>query len=148
MCRRPDSIQNQCRLITKPLKEPGILKECRAALELEAGLKEIIFATTAPHDTRATSKTLHGADGDIGAHLARRLQKRERERIGGDDGDRLHFMQFSNHVGEIVEGAGDAWVLKKRSEDLVRLQVFEGISDDDPPTERLRVRAHHGDRLR
>jgi cellulose synthase operon protein C len=48
----------QCRLITKPLKEPGILKECSAALELEAGLKEIIFATTAPHDTHATDAAI------------------------------------------------------------------------------------------
>src|SRR5262249_30134924 len=29
-------------------------KECRATLKLKAGLKEIIFATTAPNDTRAT----------------------------------------------------------------------------------------------
>jgi Flp pilus assembly protein TadD len=44
----------QCRLITKPLKEPAILKECREALEIKAGLKEIIFATTAPDDARTT----------------------------------------------------------------------------------------------
>jgi cellulose synthase operon protein C len=43
----------QCRLIVKPLKEAVILKDCQAALELKAGLKEIIFATTAPDDTRA-----------------------------------------------------------------------------------------------
>src|SRR3984893_6403751 len=49
---------------------------------------------------------------------------------------------------EIVEVAGDAWVSKKRAEDLVWLQVFEGISDNDPPTKWLRARARHGDRLR
>src|SRR5580704_9307023 len=57
-------------------------------------------------------------------------------------------MQLCDRVREIVEVAGDAWVLKKRAEDLDWLQVFEGISDDDPPTKRLRARAHDGDRLR
>jgi hypothetical protein len=55
-------------------------------------------------------------------------------------------MQLGDRVREIVEAAGDAWVLKKRAEDLVWLQVFEGISDDDPPTKWLRARARHGDR--
>ncbi|MES0057280.1 tetratricopeptide repeat protein [Mesorhizobium sp. M0078] len=44
----------QCRRITKPLKQAKILSDCRAALQLEAGLKEIIFATTADDDTHAT----------------------------------------------------------------------------------------------
>ena len=57
-------------------------------------------------------------------------------------------MQLGDRVREIVEAAGDAWVLKKRAEDLVWLQVFEGISDDDPPTKWLRARARYGDRLR
>ncbi|RWE64146.1 hypothetical protein [Mesorhizobium sp.] len=44
----------QCRRVTKPLKQAKILSDCRAALQLEAGLKEIIFATTAEDDTHAT----------------------------------------------------------------------------------------------
>lgn len=48
----------QCRRIARPLKEAAILKECRAALELEANLKEIIFATTAPDDTGATDAAI------------------------------------------------------------------------------------------
>src|ERR1700737_2870085 len=64
------------------------------------------------------------------------------------DGDRLRFMQLGDRVREIVEVAGEAWVLKKRAEDLVWLQVFEGISDDDPPTKWLRARGRYGDRLR
>src|ERR1700730_6617978 len=57
-------------------------------------------------------------------------------------------MPLGDRVREIVEVAGDAWVLKKRAEDLVWLQVFEGISDDDRPTKWLRARARYGDRLR
>lgn len=48
----------QCRLITKPLTESAIMVECRAALELKANLKEIIFATTAPDDTSATDAAI------------------------------------------------------------------------------------------
>jgi cellulose synthase operon protein C len=44
----------QCRLVTSPLKEAKILQDCQAALAHEAGLKEILFVTTAPDDTRAT----------------------------------------------------------------------------------------------
>jgi len=48
----------QCRLIVKPLKEAKILEDCRAALGLKAGLKEIIFATTAPNDTHASDAAI------------------------------------------------------------------------------------------
>lgn len=44
----------QCRLITKPMKEAKIMADARAALKLEAGLKELIFATTAPDDSGAS----------------------------------------------------------------------------------------------
>jgi cellulose synthase operon protein C len=44
----------QCRLINRPLKEAKILADARAALMIEAGLKELIFATTAPDDSGAS----------------------------------------------------------------------------------------------
>jgi MinD-like ATPase involved in chromosome partitioning or flagellar assembly len=48
----------QCRLIEKPDSEGKILKDCRAALKIKASLKEIIFATSAPNDTRATDAAI------------------------------------------------------------------------------------------
>jgi tetratricopeptide (TPR) repeat protein len=48
----------QCRRYVEPLKKADILKDCREALEIKAGLKEIIFATTAPSDTKATDAVL------------------------------------------------------------------------------------------
>jgi tetratricopeptide (TPR) repeat protein len=48
----------QCRRVTKPLKQAEILADCRAALGLRAGLKEIIFATTAPDDTGANDAAI------------------------------------------------------------------------------------------
>lgn len=48
----------QCRRYVEPLKYVDMLKDCREALEIKAGLKEIIFATTAPSDTKATDAVL------------------------------------------------------------------------------------------
>lgn len=48
----------QCRRYLKPLKYADMLKDCRDALKIEAGLREIIFATTAPSDTKATDAVL------------------------------------------------------------------------------------------
>jgi hypothetical protein len=48
----------QCRRIDKPLKEAKILEDCRATLKLQGGLKEIIFATTAPDDAPATEAAI------------------------------------------------------------------------------------------
>jgi len=48
----------QCRRYDVPLKKAVILKDCRDALTIKAGLKEIIFATTCPSDTKATDAAL------------------------------------------------------------------------------------------
>ncbi|MGB3045818.1 MAG: hypothetical protein WBB98_21785 [Xanthobacteraceae bacterium] len=48
----------QCRLIAKPLKEAKILSDAREALTIKAGLKELIFATTAPNDTGAADAAI------------------------------------------------------------------------------------------
>lgn len=48
----------QCRRYVEPLKYADMLKDCREALQIKAGLKEIIFATTAPSDTKATDAVL------------------------------------------------------------------------------------------
>lgn len=43
----------QCRRIERPLRYDKIIQDCREALKLSGGLREIIFATTAPDDTHA-----------------------------------------------------------------------------------------------
>ncbi len=48
----------QCRLITKPITFQKMLKDSRAALTIKAGLKELIFATTAPDDTTAADAAI------------------------------------------------------------------------------------------
>ncbi|AEG48415.1 Tetratricopeptide TPR_1 repeat-containing protein [Sphingobium chlorophenolicum L-1] len=65
----------QCRNVDKPLKHVTILKDCRAALTLEFGLREIIFATTAPDDTKAdqaaksVERTLRAEGHDVTVHV-------------------------------------------------------------------------------
>jgi tetratricopeptide (TPR) repeat protein len=44
----------QCRCVIDPLGEAEIERDARASLTIKAGLKEIIFATTAPDSTRST----------------------------------------------------------------------------------------------
>ncbi|MCJ2189275.1 PIN domain-containing protein [Novosphingobium beihaiensis] len=48
----------QCRRVQKPLAEKKIEEDCRAALTIQAGIREIIFATTAPVDTGATDAAI------------------------------------------------------------------------------------------
>lgn len=48
----------QCRNVGKPLRQPQILKDARATLKLKADLKELIFATTAPDDTKSSDAAL------------------------------------------------------------------------------------------
>lgn len=48
----------QCRRYVEPLKKAAIVKDCRDALAIKAELKEIIFATTCPSDTKATDAAL------------------------------------------------------------------------------------------
>ena len=48
----------QCRRIDEPIKQAKILSDARDALTIKAGLKELIFATTAPDDTGATDAAI------------------------------------------------------------------------------------------
>ncbi len=48
----------QCKLIKQPLTQTQILSHAREALQIEAGLKELIFATSAPNSTKATDAAL------------------------------------------------------------------------------------------
>ncbi len=48
----------QCRLIARPLRKAEILSDAREALKLKAGLKELVFATTAPDDRGASDAAI------------------------------------------------------------------------------------------
>ena len=68
----------------------------------------------------------------------------ERQRVGGNDGERLGGMQLRDKSGEVVEGAAYARILEKRAENRLGIQIPERVADDDLPAERLRARLEHG----
>ena len=94
------------------------------------------------------AEALGRADGDVGAHLARRLQQRQRQRIGGDAGDGAGRVQRRDRLGEIVAVAVRAGILEDRAEDVGRIEIGEGIADDDLPAERLGAGLDERDGLR
>jgi hypothetical protein len=61
----------QCRRVIDPLEEEEIERDARASLAIKAGLKEIIFVTTAPDSTDSTNaavaveKTLRAEGHDL-----------------------------------------------------------------------------------
>ena len=65
----------QCRLIAKSLKQAKIMSDCRAALALGFGLREMIFATTAPNDVKsdqaakAVERILRAEGHDLTVHV-------------------------------------------------------------------------------
>ena len=89
---------------------------------------------------------LHRADGDVGAHLARCLEERQRQRVGGDHGERAGLVQTGDDVGEIVNRAVHTGILEQRPEDGGRIEI-QGIADDDLPAQRRRAGPQHGDGL-
>lgn len=103
-----------------------------------------VRAAVADRDTEA----LRGADGDIGAHFAGRFQQRQRQDIGGDHGDGAGLVQARDQAGEIMHVTVRAGILEDCAEDVDRIEIGEGIADDDVPAERLGAGADEGDGLR
>ncbi|MCY1517305.1 hypothetical protein D9M68_519800 [compost metagenome] len=94
------------------------------------------------------AEALGAADSDIGAHLSGRLQQSQRQRIGGDGCDRAGLVQAGDQAGEIVHVAVGARILEDRAENIDRIEIGEGIADDDLPAERLGAGLQESDRLR
>ena len=82
------------------------------------------------------AEALAGADDDIRAHLPGRGQQRQRQRIGGDDGEPphgLHRGDFGAQVTHLTSGAG------------VLQQQREGLFGGGGRRDRRRRRDHHAD---
>lgn len=94
------------------------------------------------------AEALRRADGDIGTHFARRFQERQRQDIGGDNSDGAGLVQAGDQAGEITHMAVRTGILEDRAENIDRIEVGEGIADDDAPAERLGAGADEGDGLR
>ncbi len=93
---------------------------------------------------------LRGADGDVGAKLARRAHQGQRERIGGDGRERAARVRRLDGGPQIAHGAARAGVLQQHTEQIAG-QVTDGlrrrIGDDKPYPQRLRAGTQHRERL-
>ncbi len=89
--------------------------------------------------TDRNAETLRGADGDVSAHFAGGLQKRQRQKIGSDSSDGACLVQAGNQAGEIADMAVRARILEDRAEHIDRIEIGEGIADDHFPAERGRT---------
>ena len=94
------------------------------------------------------AEALHRADGNVRAHLAGRLEQRQRQRIGGNNGNRLVRVQRRDHVGEIMHMAVCARILEDGAEDRFRVELGERVTDDHLPAQRFGAGADHVDGLR
>ncbi len=93
-------------------------------------------------------EALGRAHRDVRAHLAGRLQERERQRIGRDACERPGGVKLRDRRREIMHMPVGAGILEDRPEHRPGIEVGEGIADDHLPAERLRPRADHVDGLR
>lgn len=98
--------------------------------------------------TNRNAETLRGADSDIRAHLAGRFEQRQRQKIGGDGGNRARLVQAGNQAGEIADMAVCAGILENRAEHVDRIEIGEGVADDHLPAERGRAGLDQCDGLR
>ena len=89
--------------------------------------------------TNRNAEALRGADGDVSAHFTGRLQKRQRQKIGGDGGNRARLVQAGNQAGEIADMAVGARILEDRTEHIDRVEISKGVADNHLPAERGRA---------
>ncbi len=96
------------------------------------------------------AETLRRADHHVGAHLARRRQHCQRQRVGGDDRQRTHGLRRSDLRGQIADRPGAAGILQQQREGFCGADRV-GISGCDVQQvkpDRLRPRRQHRARLR
>ena len=94
------------------------------------------------------AEALRGADDDVGAELARRLQQGERQQVGGDHGERVALVGGVDHRARVADPAGRAGVLDQHAAQLAVGQPVGEVGDDDLDAHRLGAGADHVDGLR
>jgi hypothetical protein len=103
-------------------------------------------ARTAEAHRRA--EALRGADGDVGAPLARSLQQGERQRVGDGRDERSAGVGRGGEVGVVAHGAVGGRILDDGTELLAREGVFVVVVDDQLDAEGFAAREQQVERLR
>ena len=93
------------------------------------------------------TEPLGRANCDVGPHLARRLQKRQSQNVGGDNGNCFVFVQGFDFLGEVTHVTFGARILEDRTEHGASVQRI-GIGHLYVDAQRLGAGFNHGDGLR
>lgn len=103
-----------------------------------------------PAKTHRYAETLRRTHDDIGAHLARRGQQRERQRIGADDDQCVRLVRRADLRRQFADRTCGARILQYQCERLCRFDRRQiGWRDiDQRYPDRSRARRQHGARLR
>ncbi len=101
-----------------------------------------------PTKSEWSAETLRGADGDIGAKLARGPQERESEEIGRDHGEGTGGMHTTEKAGIVPNVAVGIGILHEGADQTSRQLGRPVIIHDDDEALRLRAGSHDVDRLR
>ena len=94
------------------------------------------------------AEALCRTNGNVGAEIAGRSDQRQRQRIGGNDGDAAFCLQRRDGRARIIQPAMCAGILEQRAEDVGLVEIARGVADDQRPAEWFGAGAQHRQRLR
>jgi hypothetical protein len=80
-------------------------------------------------ETERDAKTLRRAEGDVGAHFARRAQQHQRHQIRGDGDDAAARLDGGDRSAEVADFARVVRILKQRAEDLLLRRLVRRAED-------------------
>ena len=130
-----------------PLRVVGDADDPAGDLALELVARRHVAGVRAAVAERH-AEALAGADGDVGADLARRLEQRQRQQVGGDDDGALRRVGLGDERRVVHHLAAGRGVLDEGAERRAREVPRLVVPDDDLDLQRQGARLDDGDRLR
>ncbi len=100
-----------------------------------------------PAEAERHAETLRGADGDVRTKFAGRPEQREREQVGGRDGERAGGVGGGEEIRKVMHAARRVGVLHEDAEAAGRGLEFAPVAHDDLEPEGFRPRPDDIDRL-
>lgn len=76
------------------------------------------------------------------------FEQRQGQKVGSDGGDGAGLVQTGDQAGEVADMAVRAGILEDRAEHVHRIEIGEGVADDDFPAERRGAGFDKGNGLR
>ena len=93
------------------------------------------------------TESLRRPDGDVSSELARRLEQRQRQRIGRHHRNGASSPQPRDRLAKIADLAERAWILEQGAENRRGIDVAHGVAGDHLPAQRFCPGLQHGKSL-